>query len=169
MQVQKKRASIILLIVFILLAILFFIRLFNTRDLDDVTPGIPCSYDLLARVDTLYVIPLYNNRSIADDKEWCSFILSLNKTIGLHGVYHTYKEFGYSRDKIYLDIGAIEFEKCFGFKPTLFKAPQLSLSRENKRWIEKDYLVETWFDRVFHKTYHCSNDGYFPNWVDDLL
>ncbi len=134
MKLSKKSIILYIFIAILLLfaADLILARAFSHTELDDVTPGIECSRDLMEKSDVLWVIPDFSNDSIAESKEWCTDILSLNKTLGLHGVHHTYREFAIGRDKDYIEFGISEFEGCFGFKPLLFKAPQLALSRENE-------------------------------------
>jgi len=162
--------KIILLVVVTLLVLLFFIRLFSARHLDDVHPNIPCEDDLLEKADNFYVIPKFDGVNISDYSQWCAKIKSYNKTIALHGVYHTYHEFLTSRDSGYVDSGAIEFEKCFGFYPDRFKAPQLELSGDNKKLLlNEGYNVDSKFENIFHKAYHCNEEGLFPNWIHDLI
>ena len=71
------------------MVVLFLIRFFSHRELDDVTPGIQCDDSLLKKSDVLWIIPDFNNTSVANDKSWCDYIISLNKTLGMHGVYHS--------------------------------------------------------------------------------
>src|SRR3989344_2097694 len=104
----------ILLVIFTLLIALFFIRLISTRHLDDVHPSIQCDEDLLNKADIFYVIPKFEDVNISDNLEWCGKILAYNKTIAMHGVYHTYKEFGLDIDETYLEEGEEEFFECFG-------------------------------------------------------
>jgi len=80
---------------------------------------------------------LFQNKSISEDKDWCEYILSLNKTLAIHGVYHTYKEFEIGRDEEYLREGMKIFYDCFGFYPKEFKAPQLAINHANKKLVKK--------------------------------
>jgi|SRR3989344_298933 len=151
-------------IVVLFVLTLYLNRLFGTTQVDDVTPGIECDSSLLEKSDILWVIPIFNNYSIAENKEWCDYILSLNKTIGLHGVYHEYDEFSVLRDENYLQAGINAFEKCFGYKPQLFKAPQLALSGQNKILLEKEgFTVYEEYNQIANKVYHCSDTGRFSN------
>ena len=110
-----------------LVFVLYLVRAFGSRELDDVTPGIACEPNLLAKSDVLWVIPLFDTVSIAHNRTWCDEILGLNKTIGLHGVYHTFDELALDRDDAYLERGIAAFEVCFGFRPTVFKPSHLAI------------------------------------------
>ena len=154
----------VLAIIVGLFFILYLVRAFSVKEVDDVSSSISCSNDILMKSQILWVIPNFNNKSIAEDIEWCNYILSLNKTLGLHGVHHSFNEFNYDRDVDYLNKGVMAFEKCFGFKPRLFKAPQLALSKENKKLIEnQNFIVKSDFNQLIHKVYHCSDTGRFSN------
>ena len=124
----NKKIIWALSVIFSLILILFLIRLISPREIDDVTQGIPCENDYLEKSDVLLVIPKFSNISIAENKSWCSQILGLNKTLGMHGVKHEYNEFETDTSQEYLEEGINIFEQCFGFKPTMFKAPQLKIS-----------------------------------------
>ncbi|MEK6888884.1 MAG: DUF2334 domain-containing protein [Nanoarchaeota archaeon] len=157
-------------IILALLLILFIIRKVSHTEIDDVSPEIECTQELLDKSDVLWVIPDYNNKLITEDRVWCDKIKSLNKKIGLHGVYHTYSEFLHKRDEKYLQKGIDDFTECFGKKPEMFKAPQLELSRENRKMIEKNGLkVKGKVNQIFHKVYHCSDTGKFSNRFIDLF
>lgn len=165
---EKRDVGYVLLlvigIVLVLVVILFIIRRVSHTEIDDVSPGITCSDELLQKSDVLWVIPDFENKSISEDKEWCGKIKSLNKQIGLHGVYHTYNEFANDRDKEYLQKGIDDFTECFGKKPEIFKAPQLELSKKNKKMIEENGLnVRGKINQLFHKVYHCNDTGRFSN------
>src|SRR3989338_56920 len=154
----------ILFVIVLLLVVLFFIRFLSPIHLDDVSPAIQCDDDLLRKSDIFYVIPKFESVNISQDIEWCNKILSYNKTLALHGVYHTYKEFNFDRNETYLISGEDDFEKCFGFYPEIFKAPQISLSKNNKRLlVQREYKVDSFFGDIFHKVYHCEDQGYFRN------
>ena len=144
-----------------LIVTLFSIRLFSSRDLDDVSPGRYCPESLIDKSDVLYVIPLLDNISIADNQSWCKYILGLNKTIAMHGVYHAPDlpgEFAIDRDKEYILKGIQEFEKCFGFYPSSFKSPQFRLSNNNAILLKALSLtVPSEFHPFFHKVYHCTD------------
>lgn len=162
-----------LVIVFTGLVIcLFFVRLVLPSHLDDVSPGIFCEEELLDSVDVYYVIPKFENVSI--DKEWCDKILALaghdsgepdkDKELAMHGVYHSFEEFGEVRDMKYLDEGTEIFEECFGFEPERFKPPQMAWTRDND-WIKNEMKVDLIWNEIFHKVYHCGDTGIIPNWV----
>ncbi|MAG79252.1 hypothetical protein CMI40_02650 [Candidatus Pacearchaeota archaeon] len=166
---SKKRVIVISIIISLIL-ILFFIRLLNTKEIDDVTPEIPCLDNLLKKIDILWIIPKFNNKTISEDKEWCNYILSLNKTLGLHGVNHNYNEFKTNRNEEYIKEGIDIFKECFNFKPEIFKAPQLSISRENKELIKENNLeLKGSINQLFHKVYHCNDTGIFSNEIIDIF
>ncbi len=148
----------------VIFVLLFLIRTISQKEIDDVHPAIPCEQRYLEESDILWIIPLYNNVSIAQNKTWCASISSLNKTIGMHGVYHKYEEFSATRDKDYLDIGIDAFKQCFGHKPSVFKAPQLVLSEENKAFLkEQNLTIHGKIGQMMHKVYHCNDTGRFTN------
>lgn len=147
-----------ILFLFILLFSLYITRMFTDREIDDVTPGIYCEPEYIAKSDVLWIIPIFNNKSIAKDKEWCNGIKALNKTLGMHGVYHTFNEFNTLRNEEYIKQGISAFEECFGYTPRIFKPPQLALSFDNKKMLENLGLnVEWYFNQWTHKVYHCSD------------
>ncbi|MBM3247378.1 hypothetical protein FJZ17_02460 [Candidatus Pacearchaeota archaeon] len=162
---MKKTKKILLgIIIFLLglLIILFFIRLLSSRQLDDVSPAIPCEKELLDKTDILMIVPLYDNVSIAENQSWCNYILSLNKTLALHGVYHTYQEFLEPREEDYIKIGMEEFKNCFGFYPKIFEAPQVALGKENRKLLEDmGFEIKGWFNMATHKVYHTQETGDF--------
>jgi len=144
---------------------LFIVRLVLPSELDDVTPGIQCDASLIDKSDVLWVIPLYKNDSILNHQDWCDSLLAKNKTLGMHGVYHTFNEFFEKRNSEYVLRGIDAFEKCFGKKPEMFKAPQLALSSENRKMIESMRMkVKGKWNQLFRKVYHCSDTGVMPNW-----
>ncbi|MCK5449386.1 hypothetical protein KAI32_00815 [Candidatus Pacearchaeota archaeon] len=140
----------------------FFVRLILPIQLDDVSPGIFCEEELLDLVDVYYVIPKFGNVSI--DKNWCDEILKRNKELRLHGVYHSFEEFGKVRDEEYLNEGIEIFEACFGFEPERFKPPQIAWTKEND-WMKNEMRIDLGWNEVFHKVYHCGDTGVIPNWV----
>jgi predicted deacetylase len=146
------------------------IRAFSHTELDDLHPLIQCDSNLIEKRDVLWIIPIFKNYSISNNSEWCKEILNSGKTLGLHGVYHTYNELLTERDSDYIDKGINEFEKCFGFKPKIFKAPQLSFNESNRKLIEeKGMRINGKINQLFHKVYHCSDTGMFPNWIIGLF
>lgn len=158
---------LVIIAVIAILAIVFLIRLFSARQLDDVSPGIPCDSSLLKKSNVLYVIPKFDNISILENKTWCEYILGLNKTLELHGVYHTYQEFNMNRDENYLNEGIKIFESCFNKTPDRFKPPHLAISKENKKMISKRMKLDLYFNQILHKVYHCNDSGRFKNKVID--
>ncbi len=155
-----------LLVVGCLILILFFIRLFLPIQLDDVTPGIYCEVVLLDTVDVYYVIPKFENVSI--NKEWCEGVLTNNKKLAMHGVYHSFEEFGEVRDGEYFQEGVDIFEECFGFVPIKFKPGQLEWNKGND-WIKDLVEVDLFWNQLFHKVYHCNDSGTLPNWMIRLF
>ena len=162
---MKKSVKIILIVLLILLIALFLIRLINPREIDDISPEIPCEDSLIEKSDILWVIPIYNNKPISENKEWCSYILSLNKTLGLHGVYHTYEEFlNQEISQEQLNLAISEFEKCFNQTPLIFKPPQLKINKKNRELIRKNNLIlRSKFSQTMHKVYHCNDTGTLGN------
>jgi len=167
---MKKLQLVILLMFLILIFSFLFVRLISPREIDDVSPEIFCEKNYLEKSDILWVIPKFNNKLISENSDWCSQILSLNKTLGLHGVTHEFEEFATDRNQTYLEEGIIIFEKCFGFKPTMFKPPQLKISDGNRQLIKQNNIKpKSIFNQITHKVYHCENTGTFSNWVIDLV
>jgi len=165
---EKKTILIVFLISIIL--ILFLIRAFSQKEIDDINPEIPCEKKYLEKSNILWVIPKFNNKSIAENKKWCDYILSLNKTLGLHGIYHSHKEFKTPRNQPYLKEGINIFKECFGFKPTMFKPPQLTISEHNKQLIKNNQLkLKGFFNQITHKVYHCQDTGTFSNKFIDFF
>lgn len=167
---MKKPLKTTLIILFVILAILFIFRANTPREIDDLTPGILCEQEYLEKSDVLWVIPNYNNSLISENPEWCKEILALNKTLGMHGVRHYYKEFQDNLTQEYLNQGIYAFEKCFGYKPTMFKPPQLALSKENEILLQKNNLTtKKYSNQILHKVYHCNDTGTLPNWFHDVF
>ena len=165
-----KKLKWVLVFLVLLIVIWFFVRFFSHREIDDVSPGIFCEKNYLEKSDVLWIIPDYLNKSIANETDWCVQISGMNKILGLHGVFHSYNEFSEDRNIEYLDKGIGDFEKCFGYKPEMFKAPQLSITENNILLIEgKGMKVRGMWNQIAHKVYHCSDTGVFPNWLIDLF
>ena len=164
----KKIILQILGIIIILLLILFLTRLILPRQIDDVSPNIPCTEELLQKSDVLYVIPSFENNNITNNSKWCNKILSLNKTLALHGYHHNYHEFLEENNDSYLKESITIFEKCFNKTPEGFKPPQLSISKINKELVKKQNIkLDLRFNQITHKVYHCNDSGDFPNWLID--
>jgi len=168
---MKTSLKIILIIFFSILVIWFLIRLISPREIDDVSPEIPCEKEYLKKSDVLWIIPNFQGNKISENPEWCKNILSLNKTLGLHGISHSYWEF--KRENISqeeLNFGIQEFEKCFGYKPETFKPPYLRINKENRILINENNLkLKSKFNQDIHKVYHCNNSGAFDNKIIDLF
>ncbi len=145
-----------------LIICLFLTRLILPSQIDDISPKIPCEEKLMNWADVYYVIPKFENVSI--DKKWCDEISNRDKTLALHGVYHSFEEFGEVRDLEYFNEGVEIFNECFGFEPTKFKPPQLAWTNEND-WIKDRMEVDLIWNQIFHKVYHCEDTGIFPNWL----
>jgi len=158
----KILISFVLFILFLIIT-LFLIRLFSEKQLDDVSPEISCERDLLKKADVLYVIPNFNNKSIAENKSWCEQIKELDKKLAMHGVYHAYNEFLEDRNENYLNEGISIFEQCFNLSPKKFKPPQLEISKNNKKLIKQKMNLDALFNQIFHKVYHCNDTGKFSN------
>ena len=160
----------IILLVFFMIIVLFLIRLFNYKEIDDVTPDIPCDQAYLKKSDILWVIPNFNSTNISRNKEWCAQILNLNKTIGMHGVTHEFNEFETDRNQEYLDNGISMFEQCFGFKPNRFKPPQLNISKNNIQLIKNNEMeLMMNFHQITRKVYHCNDSDVIKNKMVDLF
>jgi len=165
-----KKLKYILIILVLFIFLWFFARMVNSKEIDDVSPGIFCEKEYLMKSDVLWVIPKFENKSIAENKSWCEYVLSLNKTLGLHGVLHEYEEFGEIRNQDYLDEGMDMFEECFGFKPVMFKPPQLKIIKENKNLVQKNSLMfKGKWNQGVHKVYHCNDTGMISNEFIDLF
>lgn len=164
-----KKRHIIGIVLLVLIISMFIIRGLSSAQLDDVSPGIHCDSELLARSDVLFVIPMFENKSIAENKIWCEEILKLNKTLGMHGVYHSFEEFKEDRSEEYLIKGINNFYECFGFYPSEFKAPQLLINSHNKLLIKEKMKLTGYFNQLFHKAYHCGDSGKLSNRFIDRI
>lgn len=160
----------IILSLFFILVLLFLMRLILPKAIDDVSPNMNCTSEELSRADIYYVVPKFNGIKISENQTWCQEILSMNKTLYLHGVTHEYKEFLTERDSEYLAEGVLIFKDCFGFAPEKFKPPQLSFNFKNYRVLrELDLKLDYSLNQLFHKTYHCGDNGYLKNSFIDLF
>ncbi len=152
------------LVILGLILSLFFSRLILPSQVDDVSPLMNCTYEVLDLGDVYFVVPKFENVSIVDVDGWCEEILAKNKNLAMHGIYHSYEEFGIYRDEIYFDEGAEIFQDCFGVAPVRFKPGQLKWTDENN-WVKEKMEVDLFWNHIFHKVYHCGDSGLFPNWV----
>jgi len=157
--------------IIILISIILIARFLLPIQLDDVSPGISCSQELLEKADIYYVIPNFHNQSnIADNQTWCDYIKSFNKELRLHGVTHEYKEFKKDRDQEYIQQGINMFEQCFQESPNYFKPPQIWINKQNRQLIKESGLNIDWvFNQIFHKVYHCDDSGIPYNDFNDKL
>lgn len=144
-----------------LVVLLFFVRLVLPSQLDDVNSLMGCSEEELELGDVYFVVPKFDGVEI--DREWCEEISGRGKEIAMHGVYHTYAEFGIVRDEVYFNEGVDIFMECFGIKPERFKPGNLKWNSGND-WIRDKFMIELRWNQIFHKVYHCGNTGDFPNW-----
>jgi len=165
-----KPQHIVLIIITSLILLLFLTRLISPREIDDISPEILCEEEYIQKSNILWVIPKFNGKLISDDKEWCNSILALNKTLGLHGITHQYEEFNDDITQKQLNEAIKIFKECFGFKPTMFKPPQLKINSNNKKLIKNnDLKLKLYFNQITHKVYHCSDTGRFSNRLIDLF
>ena len=77
----KLGAIILFLAIIFLVIALILIRNISPRQIDDVNPDRLCERDLIDKSQTLMIIPLLENISIASNESWCEYILGLNKNI----------------------------------------------------------------------------------------
>ncbi len=162
---MKNKFFILVIVILSLLLILFFTRLILPAQIDDISPEIPCEKKYLEKAEILWVIPNYNKKPISENQEWCEQILSMNKTLGLHGIQHLYNEFGSEIFQEEFQEAIKIFEECFSQTPEMFKPPQLKISEGNKELIEQNNLkLKLNFNQLTHKVYHCGDTGMFPNW-----
>ncbi len=161
---MNKKLKWVIYIIILLLLILFIIRLISPKEMDDLHPNIECPEIDKYNANIIWVIPLYQGEPISNNSKWCESISLLNKSIGMHGVYHSYKEFGETKNSEYLEKGINEFEMCFNSYPEMFKPPQLEVNFENKELLKKNNLrLKNKFNQVIHKVYHCNDSGKIPN------
>jgi hypothetical protein len=144
-----------------LVVLLGFVRLVLPSQLDDVNPLMGCSEEELELGDVYFVVPKFEGVEI--DAEWCDYILGKDKEIAMHGVYHTYAEFGVVRSEVSLNEGLDIFRECFGFDAERFKPGNLKWNSGND-WIGDMVEVDLRWNQIFHKVYHCGDSGDFPNW-----
>jgi len=156
--------------IIIVLIALIFLRAKGLKEIDDVSPNIPCEDTYLNKADILWVVPEYNGTSIIDNPEWCQKIIAMNKTLGLHGITHDYYEFGENITTEQMDKAVADFQTCFNQNPTMFKPSQLKISKENLALIkEYNMTYKGSFNQVIHKVYHCNNTGKLPNWFHNIF
>lgn len=148
----------------------YFIRVVGQRQVDDVNPLSECPSDVMQKSQVYAVMPLYKNVSIAENKSWCDYMISLNKTLIMHAVYHNYREFKGNMSIEEVQKGMEAFKECFGYYPKIFEAPQLAISWENERMIKGLGMELRGYPyAVFHKVYHCNDYGKYSNGFIDKL
>lgn len=158
----------IILTLLIFLLIFLLIRNLSHEELDDVHPRVQSVDDpLVKRSKWLWVMPLYMDDPISNHPEWIAKIKATGKMIGLHGVKHTYNEFGRDLSESYIKSGIDEFTKAFGYKPRFFKAPKLSITSKNAVIINKHGMkIKGVLNQLIHRVFHNWNnrlpDGRLP-------
>ena len=167
---MKKYLKLILIIIFCLALIIFISRLISPSEIDDVNPNLNCENKYLEKSQVFWVVPYFEGELISQNKTWCENILSMNKTLGLHGYKHTYHEFQNNITLKEMHEARRIFYDCFGYYPEIFKAPNLALSSENKVMIENQNMkVRGKTNQVLKKVYHCNNSGTLPNKFHDIF
>lgn len=158
--------NLIIVLVFLLLIgivigiIIVVSRECSPREIDDIHQQIPCKQDLMDDATWLWVIPLYNNVPVSQDKAFCQKLLNSGKKLGMHGVKHTFAEFSKDITKEYLEEGMRVFEEAFGYKPTHFKPPKMMVTEHNMKLIkDSGMILHTRFQQFIHKVYHCEDHG----------
>jgi len=165
---EKRRVLLVIgVIIIAILAIIWLTRLFSPRQLDDLSPEISCSKELIEKSDVLYVIPRYGGWALS--KEFCQEILAYNKTIAMHGITHEYKEFLIPRNSSYIEQGIEIFLGCFNITARSFKPPQMAITGENEHIVRRYMHLDLKLNQVLHKVYHCDDAGLFPNWLIDII
>ncbi len=167
---MKKTIKIIIFLIISILILNFILRLISPTEIDDINPNIKCEKDYLNKSDILWIIPKYKNIPISENKSWCNQILKLNKTLGMHGITHSYHEFKTNITNEQIIQAKQIFKDCFGQEPELFKPPYLKISKENKKLIEKNNMkIKLFLNQNIHKVYHCQDTGVFPNRFHDIF
>jgi predicted deacetylase len=130
--------------------------MFGRKELDDVHPRIMGVDDPhIKKSEWIWVIPLYMNDPVSRYPEWVNALKKTGKKIGLHGVYHTHREFGVDRSPEYIDKGISEFVRAFGYYPTHFKAPSLDLTEANREYLlSKGMKIMSSYNQIVHEVYH---------------
>ena len=157
------------ILIVVAIGLVYAVMLMSSRNpliVDDVYPASSCD-SLLEKADILYVIPNLENNSIGGNKEWCAKMRHINKTIGLHGIRHTYHEFDTTINEEELLSAVNSFEDCFGEKPTLFRPPYNKINKENEEMVLS--LNMTVYKKRFmtHPYCHCNPGSFMKplNWI----
>ena len=113
---MKRKLTSLLIVAIGIIYVLMLISSRNPLIVDDVYQTNTCD-GLLEKADVLYIIPNFENNSINNNEDWCAKIKSLNKTIGLHGIKHSYHEFEKEIHDEELVLAIKEFEKAISYNP----------------------------------------------------
>ena len=145
-------------LIFVAIGVIYVVMLVDSRHpliVDDVHPNNLCN-NLLEKADILYIIPNLENNSISDNEEWCAKIKSLNKTIGLHGIRHSYHEFDEYIDEEELTLAINSFKTCFEEAPLLFRPPYNIINKETEKKISSFNITIYKKKFVVHPYCHCN-------------
>lgn len=147
----------------------YVIMLISSRNpliVDDVYPNNSCD-NLLEKADIIYVVPTFENNSINNDKEWCTYIKSLNKTIGLHGIKHSYHEFDNNIDEEKIALAINSFKTCFEEEPLLFRPPYNIINKKNEEIISNFNMTIYKKKFIAHPYCHCNPKSFMKplNWI----
>lgn len=167
---MKKGVKITIYALITLIFALFLLRLTTPREIDDIHPNWDCEQKYINKSTYLWIMPMWNNSPISKNTDWCEQMRNSNHKFGMHGIQSWYREFNEPINEIQLKQAINEYEKCLGEKPTLFKAPALKITKDNKELIEKyNMTLRTSFHQTIHKVYHCQDTGVFPNKFHDIF
>mgnify|MGYP005866938633 CR=1 FL=1 len=167
---MKKELKLISVVIASLLITIFILRLTTPKEIDDIHPNWPCEKEYIEKSEILWIMPMFNNSPISENKTWCEKMRNTNKSFGLHGIQSWYREFNEEINETHLIKAIEEYKQCLGEKPTMFKAPALKITKENKKLIKKyNMTLRTPYHQTIHKVYHCQNTGVFPNWFHDVF
>ncbi|MBI4152277.1 DUF2334 domain-containing protein [Candidatus Woesearchaeota archaeon] len=156
-------------LIFVAIVVIYVVMLVDSRHpliVDDVYPSSLCN-NLLEKADILYIVPNFENNSISDNEEWCAKIRYLNKTIGLHGIRHSYHEFDKDINKEELTLAINSFENCFEEKPTLFRPPYNKINKDNEETISNFNMTIYKKKFIAHPYCHCNPKSFMKplNWI----
>lgn len=163
---MNEKTPLLLLAVLSFIYIVVLITSRNPLIIDDVYPTNSCD-DLIKKADVIYVIPNFENNSISENKGWCTKIKSLNKTMGLHGIKHSYHEFAQEIDIENITLAVNAFETCFGEKPTLFRPPYNLITKQNEEKISRFNMTIYKKRFLVHPYCHCNPKSFMKpfNWL----
>lgn len=163
---MKSKFAKLILVVISLIYVVMLISSRNPLIVDDVCPNNLCG-SLLEKADILYVIPHFENNSINNNEEWCAKMRSLNKTIGLHGIKHSYHEFDKKINEEELSLAINSFETCFKEKPKLFRPPYNRINKENEGKISNFNMTIYKKRFIAHSYCHCNPKSFMKllNWI----